>query len=75
MTISGGPVKTLDAKFAMVNMLLLRVPIVMLANGVVVPNMSQICAMMQMEEFSKLVRVEDAIVVADLATLRVNVAH
>lgn len=75
MTITGGPVKISDAKFAMVNTLLLRVHIAMLANGVVVQNMSQICVMMQMEEFSKLVRVEDAIVVVDLAILRVNVAH
>ena len=68
MIITGGPVKTSDARFAMVNMLLLRVLIVMLANGVVVLNMSQICVMTLMEEFSKLVRVGDAIVVVDLAT-------
>lgn len=54
-------------------MLLLRVPIAMLANGVVVLNIPLIHAMMQTEESWKLVHVEDAIVVEDLATLRVDV--
>jgi len=54
-------------------MLLLRVPIAMLANGVVVLNILLVHVMMPMEESWKLVRVEDAIVVEDLATLRVDV--
>jgi len=62
-----------DARFAMNNMLLLRALLVVLANGVVVLNMLQMSVIVQMEEFSKLVHVEDAIVVADLAILRVNV--
>ena len=69
----GGIVQTSNARYAMTIMLLLRVLIVMLANGVVVSNTRPIHAMMQMEESSKLVRVEDAIVVEDLATQRVDV--
>ena len=69
----GGIVQTSNARYAMTIMLLLRVLIVMLANGVVVSNTRPIHAMTQMEESSKLVRVEDAIVVEDLATQRVDV--
>lgn len=64
----GGTVQTSNAKYAMKIMPLLRVLIVMLANGVVVSNTLPIHVMMQMEESGKLVRVEDAIVVEDLAT-------
>lgn len=69
----GGIVLTSNVRFAMITMLLLRVLIVMLANGVVVSNILLIHAMMLMEESWKPVRVEDAIVVEDLATLRVDV--
>ena len=64
----GGIVQTSNVRYAMTIMLLLRVLIIMLANGVVVSNTRPIHAMTQMEESSKLVRVEDAIVVEDLAT-------
>lgn len=46
----GGIVLKSNARFAMRIMLLLRVPIVMLANGVVVLNILLIHVMMLMEE-------------------------
>jgi len=46
----GGTVLTLNVRFAMRIMLLLRVPIAMLANGVVVLNILLVHVMMPMEE-------------------------